>query len=151
MIFLVLFLKRKKTLVLTFSQKHHLSLFLLILWLRQSLGVKVQLKNQLDESLIRPSISPWGILLLFVLKNVGSLQMCIISQQLSKVTIIKKYPIPRIDDLFDQLQRESYFSNIDLWSGYHQFRVKKKDIMKMNFQTQYGRYEFSVMSFVLDE
>lgn len=77
--------------------------------------------------------------------------MCIISQQLSKVTIIKKYPIPRIDDLFDQLQRESYFSNIDLWSGYHQFRVKKKDIMKMNFQTQYGRYEFSVMSFVLDE
>jgi len=111
--------------------------------------IKEQLKDLLDKGFIRPSISPWGAPVLFVCKKDGLLRMCINYRQLKKVTIKNKYPLPRINYLVDQLQGASYFSNIDLQLGYHQLRVKEEDILKMAFQTWYGHYEFSVMSFVL--
>ncbi len=111
--------------------------------------LKEQLKDLLDKGFIRPSISPWGAPVLFVKKKDGSLRMCIDYRQLNKVTIKNKYPIPRIDDLFDQLQGASYFSKIDLRSGYHQLRVRDSDILKTTFRTRYGQYEFVVMSFGL--
>ena len=81
--------------------------------------LKKQLKDLLDKGFIRPSISSWGAPMLFVRKKDGSLYMCIDYRQLNKVTIKTKYPLPRIDDLFDQLQGASYFSKIDLHFGYH--------------------------------
>ena len=100
--------------------------------------LKEQLKDLLDKGFIRPSISPWGASVLFVRKKDGSLRMCIDYRQLNKVTIKNKYPLLRIDDLFDQIQGESYFSKIDLRSGYHQLRVKKDDIPKTAFRTRYS-------------
>ncbi|KAH0757840.1 hypothetical protein KY290_021333 [Solanum tuberosum] len=111
--------------------------------------LKEQLKDLLDKGFIRPSISPWSAPVLFVKKKDGSLRMCIDYRQLNKVTIKNKYPIPRIDDLFDQLQGASHFSKIDLRSGYHQLRVRDRDIPKTAFRTRYGHYEFVVMSFGL--
>ena len=87
--------------------------------------------------------------MLFVKNKDWSLRMCIDYRNLNKVTIKNKYPLPRIGDLFDQLQGASYFSNIDLRSGYHQLRVRVEDVPKMAFQTSYGHYEFLVMYFGL--
>ena len=87
--------------------------------------------------------------MLFVKKKDGSLRLCIDDKQLNKVTIKNKYPLPRIDDLFDQLQGARYFSKIDLRSGYHQLRIKSGDVPKIAFRTRYGHYEFLVMSFRL--
>jgi len=109
--------------------------------------LKVQLKDLLDKGFIRPSTLPWGAPVLFVQKKDWSLRMCIDYRQLNKFTIKNKYPLPRIDDLFDQLQGAKYFSKIDLCSGYHQVRVKEKDIPKTAFRTRYGHFEFLVMSF----
>ena len=81
--------------------------------------LKEQLKDLLEKGFIRPSISPWGAPVLFVRKKDGSLRMCIDYRQLNKVTVKNRYPLPRIDDLFDQLQGANYFSKIDLRSGYH--------------------------------
>ena len=78
--------------------------------------LKDNLKDLLDKGFIRPSISPWGAPMLFVRKKAGSLRMCIDYRQLNKVTFKNKYPIPRIDDLFDQLQGASHFSKINLRS-----------------------------------
>ena len=86
---------------------------------------------------------------MFVKKKDGSLRMCIDYRKLNTITIKNKCPFPRIDDLFYQLQGESYFSKIDLRSGYHQFGVRGEDIPKMAFRTRYGHYEFLVMSFGL--
>ena len=95
--------------------------------------LKEQLQDLLSTDFIRPSVSPWGALVLFVKKKDGSMRMCIDYRQLNKVTIRNKYPIPRIDDLFDQLQGASVFSKIDLRSGYHQLKVRVEDIPKTAF------------------
>ncbi|WMV25700.1 hypothetical protein MTR67_019085 [Solanum verrucosum] len=111
--------------------------------------LKEQLRDLLEKGFIRPSQSPWGAPVLFVKKKDGSLRMCIDYRQLNRVTVKNKYPLPRIDDLFDQLQGASHFSKIDLRSGYHQVKVRECDIPKTAFRTRYGHYEFVVMSFGL--
>ena len=108
-----------------------------------------QLQELLDKGFIRPSTSPWGAPVLFVRKKDGSLRMCIDYRELNKVTIKNRYPLPRIDDLFDQLQGASYFSKIDLRSGYHQLKVREEDVPKTAFRTRYGHFEFVVMPFGL--
>ncbi|GJY64253.1 putative reverse transcriptase domain-containing protein [Tanacetum coccineum] len=104
-----------------------------------------QLQELSDKGFIRPSSSPWGAPVLFVKKKDGSLRMCIDYRELNKLTVKNRYPLPRIDDLFDQLQGSSVYSKIDLRSGYHQLRVREEDISKTAFRTRYGHYEFHVM------
>ncbi|GJW12764.1 putative nucleotidyltransferase, ribonuclease H [Tanacetum coccineum] len=101
-----------------------------------------QLQELSDKGFIRPSSSPWGAPVLFVKKKDGSFRMCIDYRELNKVTVKNRYPLPRIDDLFDQLQGSSVYSKIDLRSGYHHLRVREEDISKTAFKTRYGHYEF---------
>nr|GEU38862.1 putative reverse transcriptase domain-containing protein [Tanacetum cinerariifolium] len=108
-----------------------------------------QLQELSGKGFIRPSSSPWGAPILFVKKNDGSFRMCIDYRELNKMTVKNRYPLPRIDDLFDQLQGSSIYSKIDLRSGYHQLRVREQDIPKTAFRTRYGHYEFQVMPFGL--
>nr|GFB17475.1 reverse transcriptase domain-containing protein [Tanacetum cinerariifolium] len=108
-----------------------------------------QLKELYDKGFIRPNSSPWGALVLFVKKKDGSFRMCIDYRELNKLTVKNRYPLPRIDDLFDQLQESSIYSKIDLRSGYHQLRVREEDVPKTAFRTRYGHYEFQVMPFGL--
>jgi ribonuclease HI len=112
-----------------------------------------ELKKQLDELLqkgyIRPSSSPWGAPVLFVKKKDGSMRLCVDYRALNEVTIKNKYPLPRIDDLFDQLKGAKFFSMIDLRSGYYQLRIRPEDVPKTAFVTRYGQYEFTVMPFGL--
>ncbi|GKG30742.1 putative reverse transcriptase domain-containing protein [Tanacetum coccineum] len=99
----------------------------------------LELSNQLKElqgkGFIRPSHSPWGAPMLFVKKKDGSMRMCIDYRELNKLTIKNRYPLPKINDLFDQLQGACCFSKIDLRSGYHQLRVQEEDIPKTAFRT----------------
>ena len=101
-----------------------------------------ELKKQLEElqqsGFIRPSSSPWGAPVLFVKKKDGSMRMCVDYRALNEVTIKNKYPLPRIDDLFDQLKGAKYFSKIDLWLGYFQLKIRESDIPKTAFVTRYG-------------
>ncbi|GJU39938.1 putative reverse transcriptase domain-containing protein [Tanacetum coccineum] len=108
-----------------------------------------QLQELQDKGLIQPSHSPWGAPVLFVKKKDGTLCMCIDYRELNKLTVKNRYPLLRIDDLFDQLQGARYFSKIDLRSGYHQLRVHEDDILKTSFRTRYGHFEFTVMPFGL--
>ncbi|GJY48552.1 reverse transcriptase domain-containing protein [Tanacetum coccineum] len=108
-----------------------------------------QLKEFSDKGFIRPSSSLWGAPILFVKKKDGSFRMCIDYRELNKLTVKNRYPLPRTDDLFDQLQGSSIYSKIDLRSGYHQLRVREEDIPKTAFRTRYGHYEFRVMPFGL--
>ncbi|KAA0051425.1 pol protein [Cucumis melo var. makuwa] len=111
--------------------------------------LKVQLQELLDKGFIRPSVSPWGAPVLFVKKKDGSMRLCIDYRELNKVTVNNRYPLPRIDDLFYQLQGATVFSKIDLRSRYHQLRIKDGDVPKTTFRFRYGHYEFIVMSFGL--
>ena len=111
--------------------------------------LKSQLKELIDNNYIRPSVSPWGAPVIFTNKKDGTLQLCIDYRQFNKMTIKNRYPLPHIDDLFDQLSGATVFSKIDLRSGYHQVRIKDEDIFKTAFRTRYGHYEFVVMPFGL--
>ena len=102
--------------------------------------LKKQIEDLLSKQFIRPSVSPWGAPVLLVKKKDGSMRLCVDYRQLNKVTIKNKYPLPRIDDLLDQLRGSAIFSKIDLRSGYHQIRVKPDDIPKTAFRTRYGHY-----------
>nr|GFA63094.1 putative reverse transcriptase domain-containing protein [Tanacetum cinerariifolium] len=108
-----------------------------------------QLKELSDKGVIRPSSSPWGAPVLFVKKKDGSFRMCIDYRELNKLTVKNRYPLPTIDDLFDQLQGSSVYSKIDPRSGYQQLRVREEDVPKTAFRTRYGHYEFLVMPFRL--
>jgi hypothetical protein len=120
---------------------------------RMSVNELVELKKQIAElqskGFICPSSSPWGAPVLFVGKKDETQQMCVDYRSLNKVTIKNKYPLLRIDDLFDQMKGASVFSKIDLRSGYHQLKIRESDIPKTAFDTRYGLYEYTVMSFGL--
>jgi hypothetical protein len=111
--------------------------------------LKIQLNELLKKGLIHPSSSPWGCPAIFVKKKDQSLRMCVDYRLLNVVTIKNKYPLPRIDILFDQLSKTKVFSKIDLRSGYHQIKIRPEDIPKTAFSTRYGLYEYLVMSFGL--
>ncbi|GKE24636.1 putative reverse transcriptase domain-containing protein, partial [Tanacetum coccineum] len=111
--------------------------------------LSVQLQELLEKGFIRLSSSPWGAPMLFVKKKNGSFKTCIDYHELKNLTIKNRYPLPRIDDLFDQLQGSSMYSKIDLRSGYHQLRIKEEDIPITAFRTRYGHFEFQVMPFRL--
>nr|GEY90272.1 putative reverse transcriptase domain-containing protein [Tanacetum cinerariifolium] len=108
-----------------------------------------QLQELSNNGFIRPNSSPWGAPILFVKKKDGSFRMCIDYRELNKLTVKNRYPLSRIDDLFDQLQGSSVYSKIDLRSVYHQLRVREKDIHNTALRTRYGHYEFQVMHFGL--
>ena len=111
--------------------------------------LKVQMEELVSKGFVRQSTSPWVAPVLFVKKKDGSLRLCIDYRELNKVTIRNQYPLPRIDDLFDQLQGARVFSKIDLRSGYHQLKIRSEDVHKTAFKTRYGHYEFLVMPFGL--
>jgi hypothetical protein len=109
---------------------------------RMPINELVELKKQIAKlqakGFIRPSSSPWGVPMLFVEKKDGNQQMCIDYRTLNEVTIKNKYPLLRIEDLFDQMKGVSVFSKIDLRSGYHQLKIWESDIPKTPFRTRYG-------------
>ena len=108
--------------------------------------LKKQIEEMQDKSFVRPSSSPWGAPVIFVAKKDGTQRMCVDYRSLNEVTIKNKYPLPRIDDLFDQLKGAGVFSKLDLRSGYHQLKIRQEDIPKTAFSTRYGLYEFTVRS-----
>jgi hypothetical protein len=111
--------------------------------------LKVQLNELLDKGYIHPSSSPWGCPVLFVKKKDQSLRLCVDYQPLNAITMKNKYPLPRIDILFDQLAGARVFSKVDLRSGYHQIKTRPEDVPKTDFSTRYRLYEYLVMSFGL--
>jgi hypothetical protein len=111
--------------------------------------LKVQLKKLLDKGYIHLSSSPWGCLALFVKKKDQSLRLCIDYRPLNAVTIKNKYPLTRIDNLFDQLAGAKVFSKVDLYLGYHQIKIHPKDVPKTAFSTRYRLYEYLVILFGL--
>ena len=111
--------------------------------------LRVQLKELLDRRFIRPSTSPWGTPVLFAKKKGKTLRLCIDYRQLNRVTIKNRYPLPRIDDLIDQLRGVQIYFKIDLRTSYHKLKVRETDIPKTAFRTRYGHFEFTVMPFGL--
>ena len=111
--------------------------------------LRVQLQELLDKGFIRPSTSPWGAPVLFAKKKGKTLRLCIDYRQLNRVTIKNRYPLPRIDDLFDQLRGARVYSKIDLHTGYYQLRVRETDIPKAAFRASHVHFEFTVKPFGL--
>ena len=111
--------------------------------------LKVQLQELINSGFIQPSKSPYGAPVLFVKKKDGSMRMCIDYRELNRITIKNRYPLPRVEELFDRLRGAKYFSKIDLRSGYHQVRIHPDDIPKTAFRTRYGHFEFLVLPFGL--
>src|SRR3954453_14953747 len=111
--------------------------------------LKKQLGEQLQKGFIQPSSSSWGAPVLFVEKKDRSQRLCIDYRSLNEVTIKNKYPLPRINDLFDHLEGACVFSKIDLRSGYFQLKIREQDIPKTAFTTRYGLYEYTVIPFGL--
>ncbi|WRX24310.1 Reverse transcriptase domain - like 10 [Theobroma cacao] len=111
--------------------------------------LKVQLQDLVNKGFISPSTSPWGAPVLFVKKKDGTLWLCIDYRQLNRVTIKNKYPLPRINDLFDQLRGAMVFSKIDLRSGCYQLKIKEQDVPKTAFKMCYRHYEFLMIPFGL--
>jgi hypothetical protein len=111
--------------------------------------LKEHVKKLLEKGFTRPSSSPWGAPVIFVPKMDGTQRLCMNYRALNEVTVKNKYPLPRIDDLFDQLCGVCVFSKIDLRSGYHQLKIRECDIPKTAFISRYGLYEYTVMSFGL--
>ena len=109
----------------------------------------VQLQELLDKGFIRPSTSPWGAPVLFAKKKDKNLRLCNDYRQLNRVTVKNRYPLSRIENLFDQLRGARVYCKIDLRTGYHQLRVRETDIPKTAFRTRYGHFEFTVMPFGL--
>ena len=101
---------------------------------------KRQVQEFLQKSWVEPSTSPFGAPILFVQKKGGGLRMCIDYRALNKMTVKNRYPLPRIEDLFDQLQGAQYFKSLDLAQGYHQFRITEEDVHKMAFRTPFGHF-----------
>jgi hypothetical protein len=116
---------------------------------KELVELKTQLQELLDKGFFQPSSLPWGCPAIFVKKKDKTLRMFVDYRPLNEVTIKNKYPLPRIDLLFDQLARAKVFSKIDLRSGYHQIKICPKDISKTAFTIRYGLYEYIVMSFCL--
>ena len=113
------------------------------------LELNTQLQELLEKNYIRPSVSTWGAQVLFMKKKDGTLRLCIDYRKLNKVTVKNKYPIPSIDDLFDQMRGVKVFSKIDMRYGYHKVIIKDEDIHKKTFRTRYGHYLFVVVPFNL--
>ncbi|KAJ9532480.1 hypothetical protein QJQ45_010495 [Haematococcus lacustris] len=111
--------------------------------------LRKQITDLLAKGLIEPSSSPYAAPVLFVQKKSGELRMCIDYRQLNKITIRDQYPLPRIDDLFDQLAGKTVFSSLDLQAGYHQIRIPAEDVPKTAFRTPMGHYQFKVLCFGL--
>jgi hypothetical protein len=111
--------------------------------------LKEHIKELLEKEIVHPSSSPWGAYVIFVPKKDGTQRLCVDYRALNEVTVRNKYPLPRIDDLFDQLCGACVFSKIDLRSGYHQLKIRECDISKTAFVSRYGLYEYMVMSFGL--
>ena len=99
----------------------------------------------MDKGFIRPSTLPWGASVLVVKKKGKTLRLCIDYRQWNRVMIRNRYPLPRIDDLFDQSRGARVYSKIDLRTGHHQLKVRETDIPKTTFRMRYGHYEFTVM------
>jgi hypothetical protein len=111
--------------------------------------LKENIKELLEKGFIHPSSSSWGAPVIFVPKKDGTQRLCVDYRALNEVTVKTKYPLPRIDDLFDQLHGACVFSNIDLRFKYHQLKIRECDILKTAFISRYGLYEYTVMSFGL--
>ena len=111
--------------------------------------MKKQLQDLIDKGFIRPSSSPFGAPVLFVRKKDGSFRMCIDYRALNKVTVMDRYPLPRIDELIDRLHGAQWFTKVDMAQGYHQLRVREEDVHKTAFRTRYGHFEFLVLPFGL--
>ena len=111
--------------------------------------LKSQLTDLIDQGFIRPSSSPWGAPVLFVTKKDGAMRLCVDYRALNRLTVKNSYPLPRIDDILDQLSTAKYYTKIDLRSGYHQIRLDEESIPLTAFRTRYGHFEFQVLPFGL--
>jgi hypothetical protein len=116
---------------------------------QQLAELKEHIKELLEKGYICPSSSLWGALVIFVPKRDGTQRLCVDYRALNEVTVKNKYPLPRIDDLFNQLRGACVFSKIDLRLGYHQLKIRECDIPKIAFILRYGLYEYTVMYFGL--